>query len=636
MSLELPELDDTSYEELVENAKQRIAARTDEWTDFNPHDPGITILELLAWLTDTHIYEADQLTDRHRKKYLQLLGGEPTPPQPATVTLEISPTDGSGRLPAGTRLLADDGSQQLPFETDSPITVTDSSVEAVVVNGESRTNANETDGMRYRLFGNEPTAGDWFAVGFDGDPFAGAELELFVEYDEGALPSASPGDTELFDPSVELCWEYCGVYPPTGEADWKRLDVRADTTNSLYERGVITFERPEPWEPAAWGCDEAGCFDSPAGLVWIRCRLTRGGYEIPPQCRTMQPNVVTASHCCGHDEQLTPADDGPAGGATRTYEFEHAPVLEATVIVDGEPWTEVSDFDASGPTDCHYVLDRAAGELTVGDGQRGAHPPAGAPMQASYEAGGGTVGNVSENARWSVSDQTDSLPAVEIEPLGPATGGRDAEPLEEAIDRCRAELETTQRAVRADEYGALAESTPGVRVARSTVRLPETDSEPIRVIVVPHAPPDVQRPTPSEGFTQAVETYLDRHRLLGDRIEVRGPKYVELTVELAVGPTATHTEGEARRQVERHLGSTLDPLGGPDGNGWPFGQSLSERYLRQTVHELPAVDDVKELTIRTVGDTTVTTDGQLLIDDSTLFTLEAVEIDCRGTAGGGD
>lgn len=682
MSLEIPELDDTSYEELVETAKTRIAARTDEWTDFNPHDPGITILELLAWLADTHIYQADQITDAHRKKYLQLVGIEPTPPQPASVALDVSPTDDGGRLPAGTRLRAVDGDQQAVFETDHPLSVTASSVEAVVVNGHPQTNANNTDSMYYRLFGDDPTAGDWFAVGFDGDPFDTEQLQLFVDYEDGELPEPPTDDDGLFEPSVELCWEYCQSYPTTVDdedepntkdetdtqtevddepevdiepasnaknetrtdigpavdtnADWKQLNVHADTTNSLYERGVITFDRPESWEPIAGESDEVGSFGQPADLVWIRCRLTSDGYEIPPQCQEIQTNVVAASHCCEHDEQLTSTDNGPASGATRTYRFEHSPVLSATVTVDGEQWTEVSDFDSSGPTDRHYMLDREAGKLTVGDGQRGVRPPAGASLRASYEAGGGTVGNVSETARWSVDDHDDSPPVVDIEPRGPATGGTEAEPLEAAVDRCRNELQTTQRAVTANEYGILAESTPGVRVARSTVCLPETAEDPVGVVVVPHAPADVQRPTPSEGFRRAVETHLEYHRLLGDRIDVRGPTYAELTVELTVVPAATHTASDARRQIEQHLRSFLDPIRGFDGDGWPFGQSLSETDLRQTVHRLTAVDYIDELTIRTVGDTTVTADGRLLIDESTLFALDGVEIECRESTGGDD
>ena len=631
MSSDIPQLDDTSHEELVESAKQRITARTDEWTDFNPHDPGVTILELLAWLADTHIYEADQLTEAHRKKYLRLLGVEPTPPQPASIYLDVS-AETERRLAAGTRLRADDGHRQARFETDHPLTVTDSSVEAVVVDGEDRedrTNANATDGMYYRLFGDEPTGGEWAAVGFDGDPFVNGELRLFVDYydDELPEPAAVDGHEKSFEPSVEVCWEYCRSYPPS-EDDWEPLAVRDDTTNSLYETGFVVLEQPNSWEPTAWESDQAGCFGHPPGLVWLRCRLETGGYEIPPQCTAIETNVVAASHRCQYDEQLTPMDTGPTGAAPRRYQFDHSPVLSATVSVDGEQWTEVSDFDASGPTDRHYVLDRAAGELTVGDGQRGSQPPAEATLQASYTAGGGAVGNVSKRARWSVDAETDLLQSVEVDPKGAATGGSDAEPLADAIDRCRGELEPTKRAVTADEYGTIAESTPGLRVARSAVRLPEADNKPIEVVVVPDAPPDISRPTPSEGFKRAVDRQLDRHRLIGDRIAVRAPTYVDLTVDLRVTPESTHTPGEARRQIERRLGSFLDPIGGFDGDGWPFGRSLSETAIRETVRELPGVEYVDRVTVQAVGDATVTTDGRVVIDDTTLFALGSVDIDC--------
>jgi len=629
MSLDIPELDETNYEELVSNAKNRIAARTDEWTDFNPHDPGITILELLAWLTDTQIYELDQLTEAHRKKYLQLVGIKPTPPQPASVSLSVSPPNGGGRLPAGTRLRADDVDHQLLFETDHPLHVTESTITAVVVNGDSKTTANETDGMSYRLFGDNPTAGDWFAVGFDGDPFDSGPLQLLVDLDDSELPEPPADEAQLFEPSVELSWEYHQPNPQNGE-QWEPLAVREETTNSLYERGYITLERPDSWEPSVFDSDETSRVTRRLGAVWIRCRLTEGGYEIPPKCRAIQTNVVTASHRSRHTQQLTPVDNRPAGGAPRSYQFEHSPVLSATVTVDGEQWTEVEDFDASGPTDCHYVLDRTAGELTVGDGQRGLQPPAGASLHASYEAGGGTVGNVSADARWSVDDESDTVPAVELEPMGPATGGTDAESVEAAIERCRSDRSSTQRAVTVDDYGRLAKSTPGVRVARSNVILPAAAEEAISVVVVPYAPPDVQRPTPSDGFRRAVETHLDRHRLLGDRIEVRAPNYVELRVDVSVVSTTDHTAEETSAEIERQLRSFLDPIDGYDGDGWPFGRSISEGEIHETLSELSTVDTVESVTVRATGDTTVTTDRRVLIDEATQFVLGSLDVACRG------
>lgn len=50
--ISLPKLDDQNYAEIVEAAKRRIPVIFPEWTDFNEHDPGITVIELFAWLKE--------------------------------------------------------------------------------------------------------------------------------------------------------------------------------------------------------------------------------------------------------------------------------------------------------------------------------------------------------------------------------------------------------------------------------------------------------------------------------------------------------------------------------------------------------------------------------------------------------
>lgn len=657
MSLDVPQLDDSDYEELVSRARKRISAYSDAWTDFNPHDPGITILELLAWLTETHSYELDQITDHHRKKYLQLLGITPKPPQPASVRLALSPADGqAGRLPGGTQLTADDGSgTDRIFETARPITLTDAGIAAVVVDTgqgyENRTTANDTESMYYRPFGDEPTSGSAFAVGFDGDPFdSAAELSLFVDFHDGNLPDPTTGADRLapfdplvdFEPSVDLVWEYCQQYPDDDtQTQWETLTVAEDTTNSLYETGFVTLERPSMWEPAAWGCDDCGLFDHREGLIWIRCRLREAGYEISPQLTAVELNVVEASNRHHHTTELDPKRGRSTDLGPRTYEFDHAPVLSATVSVDGDEWTEVPDFDASGPTDCHYVLDRAAGELTVGDAEAGARPPPDATVTASYVAGGGTDGNVPSTAVWWFSDGSQSvggqtLSEVDVSPKGAATGGHSAEPLESAVDRFKRDLQTPYRAVTQSDYAALADRTPGVRIARTAVRPPDTGEKPeVLVVVVPYAPPDVRRPTPSVGFRAAVQRYLDYHRLLTDRVTVVPPTYVGLDISVSVTITDRFADSGEQSAIATRLKSYLDPIRGFDGDGWPFGRSVSTADLRAQLTALDSVDHVEEVSIRTVGDGTVTPDGTVLIDEQTLFYVERIGIDataCRSEA----
>ena len=87
MPLQLPVLDDRTYEQLLEAAKRRIPSHTPEWTNFDVEsDPGITLVQLFAFLTDNLLYRANRIPERNRLKFLQLLG---IPLQPASAAQGI-------------------------------------------------------------------------------------------------------------------------------------------------------------------------------------------------------------------------------------------------------------------------------------------------------------------------------------------------------------------------------------------------------------------------------------------------------------------------------------------------------------------------------------------------------------------
>ena len=74
MSVSAPTIDSRTYQTLLDDAMARIATHNPEWTNFNHSDPGITLLELFAFLTDTLLYRANLIPDRNRLKFLNLLG----------------------------------------------------------------------------------------------------------------------------------------------------------------------------------------------------------------------------------------------------------------------------------------------------------------------------------------------------------------------------------------------------------------------------------------------------------------------------------------------------------------------------------------------------------------------------------
>ena len=75
MPIGLPNLDDITYDDLVAEAVARIPGLTDAWTDFNPTDPGIVLVEMFAWLTEMLIFQTNQVTDHQRLTFLKLLNG---------------------------------------------------------------------------------------------------------------------------------------------------------------------------------------------------------------------------------------------------------------------------------------------------------------------------------------------------------------------------------------------------------------------------------------------------------------------------------------------------------------------------------------------------------------------------------
>jgi hypothetical protein len=79
--LPAPQLDTRSYQQLVDEALARIPVHTPEWTNFNRSDPGVTLVELFAFLTESVLYRANQVPERNRRAFLSLLG---VPLQPAS------------------------------------------------------------------------------------------------------------------------------------------------------------------------------------------------------------------------------------------------------------------------------------------------------------------------------------------------------------------------------------------------------------------------------------------------------------------------------------------------------------------------------------------------------------------------
>src|SRR5258705_8512729 len=78
--LEAPNLDDRTFQGLVDDARRLVRLRCPEWSDHNISDPGITLIEIFAMMVDQLIYRLNRVPDRHYIKFLDLLGLQLRPP----------------------------------------------------------------------------------------------------------------------------------------------------------------------------------------------------------------------------------------------------------------------------------------------------------------------------------------------------------------------------------------------------------------------------------------------------------------------------------------------------------------------------------------------------------------------------
>jgi predicted phage baseplate assembly protein len=189
MSLPLPNLDDRRWADLVEEATALIPLYAPEWTDYNVSDPGITFTELFAWLAEMDIFELNQVLDRHRRKFLSLVGIVPEPPRPARATLRFVLKAGTSSLaiPAETEFEGND-----PFGIVTEFRTRDSALVLPVMvqslkfadsSGIHDLTTRWRQGQAITVFGGDPQPGAAFYAGLDASLPPGSCASFYLTFD---------------------------------------------------------------------------------------------------------------------------------------------------------------------------------------------------------------------------------------------------------------------------------------------------------------------------------------------------------------------------------------------------------------------------------------------------------------------
>jgi predicted phage baseplate assembly protein len=529
MPIRPPALDDRRFDDLVDEVLARIPGHAPEYTNPRLGDPGRTLIELFAWLTDTLLYRANLIPERQRLVFLRLLGLPMNPPAAARGLVRVDPDDdvlAPASLRAGTAVKG-----PVPFETVGELRVLPLSGQAY--RKRPLTTAEQGDpampdviaGLRqvYQL-AKKPVPYVTAPVFPDGKPDPdGFDLVegsvdrllwvgLFAAKPEqaraaegavagsvlnvGVLPALTvPALFEQVGPRARVphVWELTTGREVGGEPEYVPLEVIADGTDGLTRRGVVRLALPPGDErigapPNDVRTDLAAGVgarpprlddpDRAARLVaWLRLRPTIkvsrlalswvgvNAVEVD-QRQTVTGTVVGVSDGTPEQEFRLPA----AGVQVESF------VLQVDEPGYGyRTWRRTDDLATAGRDDPVYVLDPEAGTVRFGDGLRGRVPdPQRRVRVAVMRAGGGAAGNLPPGSLADLSDPRD--PAgnalgrrLKVTQETATDGGADGETLAEAERRIPARLRHGDRAVTADDFRKLAAETPGVRVGRAEV-----------------------------------------------------------------------------------------------------------------------------------------------------------------------
>lgn len=612
MTLPAPLLDDRRFQDLVDDAKRMVQRRCPEWTDHNISDPGVTLIETFAFMTDQLLYRLNRVPDRVYVKFLDLIGLRMIPATaaraPVTFWLSGPPTT-SFTVPVGTEVSTpqDGRSGPVVFSTAERLEIVPCSLAAAATQAAGDAEpADHTDAVEFdsplSVFSPVPVPGDVLHLGLDvAAPRCAVRLDVHAAAEGvGVNPKRPP-----------LVWE---AYV---DGAWVECDVTADGTGGLNRSGSLVVHVPE-------GHAVSVVAGRPAG--WLRARVTEPEEGQPPYTASPVVRGVVACTVGGtvpavHAEIVETETLGTAEGvAGQRFALQRSPVVadvsEPVVEVsspDGwQQWTPVEHFAESGPDDPHYVLDGVAGELVLGpvvrlaDGRvrhHGAVPPPEAIVRVrGYAVGGGPEGNVPAGA---ISALRAAIPFVtDVENRYPATGGTPGETLEEAMRRGPLLLRTRDRAVTAEDYEVLArEAAPeAARVRCVPADGVEVPAGTVKLLVVPAAPAPRGRVTladlvPTQETLVRIADRIEQTRVAGVRVLLEPPRYRGVTVVARLVARPRTSVDQVTTDALDALYRLLNPLpgGGPDGSGWPFGRPVQTGELYAELGRVRGVELVEDL-----------------------------------------
>jgi len=535
-----PNLFQRRFDDLMEIGRAQIPALAPEWTDHNAHDPGITLMELLAWVAEAQLYSLSHVRRDERTAYAALLGIAATGTHSATGLIWSNRQDPNS--PAATFHTAQVIPEDAPIfvaDTDQPIFTpvhkllwTPGEIDKLETrtplgHKTDLTATNERGRIAFLPFGANAGRRATLAMKFvcrdkagmfgaNREAARGAYWPIGVRVPPTVGPTAAP-ENAARSPLVA-----------TLVADGERVELKiaSDTTQGFLSTGALLLDLDNVKQSHLEFTIE---FRSP------------GGFPLPPRVLRLEPNVIPIQQGRTINQELHVANGGPdlnfpLGVPGLKFGSGQEPLVvqvpERGVL---ETWRRCDRLSEQGPHDRVYELDLRSDEITFGNGVNGQRPPAGAQVLVTYKVCDGAAGGVARNRSWRVSGFAGTF-GVNPDPI---TGGTAASDFQQQRRDARARSRNEHALVSAEDYEAAATDLSLLEVARAWVVQP-ADSAPrtgvVKLVVMRTRPdekePDEARETPR--WLLAIRRELVSRVPLGTRLMVSGPQYHDFTIQAVI------------------------------------------------------------------------------------------------------
>jgi predicted phage baseplate assembly protein len=625
MSQLMPTLFNRRYADLVALGQSLLPGIAPDWTDYNVHDPGITLMELLAWVAEAQMYSLARMRTDERTAYAALFGLRASGNQAATGILWSDSADPNSpaKIFAGTIVLktsypifmvGDNTIEYRPAYNVLWMPGTIVRLRSVSAAGAIRdlTSVNERGGAVFLPLGGAgphdvlsmdfqtrsqdgifpsprtDAAGAFWTIGVRAAPAPAGTTADDVD-GASATPPPSPLTATLIDGATS--------YP---------VPIIADTSQGLLSSGVLVL-------------DLSQVANSPNQFT-LELRAPRG-LPRPPRLIRLEPNALPITQERQIVQEAHPITTGPDQNLVLNFPslcFQSGEPPLQVDLSDGttvEHWTRCDRLADQGPSDKVYEFDVQQARVTFGNGLNGQIPTPGQSALCTYAVSDALAGNVARNRKWRVEGIAGTF-GINADPL---SGGAAAPGWLDLRREARQKKKDDHALITGADIVGAALALPLIEVVRAWVpSFPTAAAQTGTVTLIalrarpdgvePSAPPETPR------WLEAIRRDLASRMPLGTRLRVAGPDYVDFTISAQVqferGRDPTKLRPTVIEALRQRL--TLVEVLDTDILREP-GAPLSARDVTSWIRAVPGVTGVSQLSFVTdagsVSEITVSATG---------------------------